>query len=76
MLSLLPSARLSAIASLLAGCLCLPVHAIDNPRRITFDGQPIPAVTVPPSAATVSNGNGTMLVNPLRSTLGLFFIPQ
>lgn len=75
MLSRLPSSRLSATVGLLAACLCLPVHAIDNPRRITFDGQPIPAVTVPPSAATVSNGNGTMLVNPLRSTLGLLFHP-
>ena len=76
MLSLLPSARLSAIAGLLAGCLCLPAHAIDNPRRITFDGQPVPAVTAPPSAATVSNANGTMQIDPLRSNLDLFFHPS
>lgn len=68
--------RPSAIAVLLAGCVALSAHAIDNPRRITFDGQPVPAVTAPPSAATVSNGDGAMLINPLRSNLNLFFHPS
>lgn len=48
---------------------------MENPRRLTFVGQPVPAVTSPPSAATVSNSDGTMVVNPLRGNLNLLFHP-
>ena len=75
MLPLQSLSRPSTIAALLAGCLALSAHAIDNPRRITFTPGTMPAVTAPPSAATVSNADGSMTIDVLRANLGLFFHP-
>ena len=65
--------RSCTLLGLAAACLALPAQAIDNPRRITYVGQPLPAAPAP--SATVTNADGTMLITPLRAqaNLGLLF---